>query len=328
MVQLDLPPSYRYEPIRSIPALSRALGYPVAALNRLALRADSLYRLAKPIAKADGSIRQPFDALEPLKSVHRSLKLRILRRVVFPDYLTGSVQGKDARRNADLHAGAAIVVCEDIASFFPSTTEDVVYDIWSGFFGFGPEVAQLLTALTVKDGVLPQGSIPASYLANLAFWRTEHGLYERLASKGIRYSRFVDDVTISCAKPLDRVEVSAAISGIYGLMANRGYTPKRSKQEITRGNQAMRVTKLVVNRRAALAPRERSAIRAGVKHLEVKLVEGDLTVEELHAAANSMAGRVGRLLQLHRSEGAALMARVAAVRAECAMRKARMEKAS
>ena len=59
-------PRYKNNPIRSVDALSKALGIPESVLRETAVRADALYRLAKPIIKLDGSIRQPFDALPPV----------------------------------------------------------------------------------------------------------------------------------------------------------------------------------------------------------------------------------------------------------------------
>ena len=57
---------YNAKPIYSLSSLAFALGFEEALLIKLASNADNKYRLAKPVIKADGSIRQPFDALEPL----------------------------------------------------------------------------------------------------------------------------------------------------------------------------------------------------------------------------------------------------------------------
>lgn len=306
-------PSYTCEPIRSLATLGRATGVPATTLCQLASDASKLYRLAKPIVKADGSVRQPFDALPSLKAVHRQLKTRILSRVVFPSYLTGSLKGRDAIRNASLHAGAAIVVTEDISNFFPSVSVDIVFDIWRGFFGFSTDVARVLTSLCTKDGALPQGAIPSSYLANLAFWDSEWQLYERLKASGISYSRYVDDVTVSSKTVLNERDLTACIGRVYGLMASKGLRPKRRKQKISRGYAPMVATKLVVNRHPAIPARERSAIRAAVHHLELALRSGTDKQVLAHEIAR-VAGRVGRLAQLHPAEASALKARLAKIR--------------
>nr|WP_250887142.1 MULTISPECIES: reverse transcriptase family protein [unclassified Rhodanobacter] len=306
-------PKYTFSPVRSLASLSRSLGVSVVELQRITDAANGLYRDAKPIIKADGSIRRTFDALPLLKSVHRRIQTQFFQRVVFPDYLTGSLKGRDARRNAALHAGAAVVVTEDIKNFFPSTDAKVVYSIWVSFFRFAPEVAQLLTMLTIKDGALPQGAITSSYLANLAFWDREWRLYESLRDRGITYSRYVDDVTFSCKEQLNNEKIGCCIAEVYGLMASKGFQAKRSKHEIRRGNGPMLTTKLMINARPALMTRERQNIRAAVHQLEV-LSRNSTDPVSLKSEINRVSGRVGRLSQLHPVEGAALRARLTMLR--------------
>lgn len=312
MTSQQRPPRFEHRPIRSQEALARRLGIPLDTLLAVAAIANTKYRLAKPIIKPDGSIRQPFDALEPLKSIHRRIKERILDRVIFPDYLTGSLRGRDAKKNAGFHVGAAIVICEDVSGFFPSTSAGAVNAIWSDFFRFSPDVATLLTLLTTKDGALPQGAITSSHLANLAFWRDEHPLYERFLAEGIAYSRYVDDVTVSSKRRLSNAEVEGCIACIYSMMGRNSYRPKRSKQEIQRANSSIFVTKLLANRRAALPSRERKAIRAAVYQLEKFLEEGD--VAAVIQGIGTASGRVNRLSQLHPTEGAVLKDRITSLR--------------
>ncbi|MBB1472606.1 RNA-directed DNA polymerase [Luteimonas sp. MC1782] len=306
-------PEYPHRPIGSLDALSAALQISRIELEHVASVTDSQYRLAKPIVKADGSIRQPYDALPLLKNVQRRIQARLLAPVQFPTYLTGSIKGRDARRNAAIHAGAKVVVCEDVASFFPSTSRLLVESIWTGFFGFSPEVAQMLAVLTTKNGSLPQGAVTSSYLANLAFWKKEPILQQQLELNGIAYSRYVDDITISSRRALLNPELSWCIAQIYGMMRGAGMQAKRGKQEIWRGDGRMLATKLVVNRRPALPPNDRKAIRTAVFQLEARFAAGD--VEDTFATElNRVAGRVVRLAQFHPVIGAALKGRIASLR--------------
>ncbi|MFO7073996.1 RNA-directed DNA polymerase, partial [Pseudomonas aeruginosa] len=84
-------PSYSQHRIGTLNSLRLPLGLSVDELLSLAQRADGLYRVAKSIAKPDGSIRNTYDALAPLKAVHRRIKSQILDHVVYPAYLTGSI---------------------------------------------------------------------------------------------------------------------------------------------------------------------------------------------------------------------------------------------
>ena len=307
-------PRYPHKAIRTLTALAAALGIPEEELVTVAATASSQYRKARPTTKSDGSVRQPFDALPRLKRIQRRVKDRLLCAVEFPDYLTGSIRGKSVMKNAKLHQGAAIVVAEDIAGFFPNTTAQAVHNIWKAGLGFSEEVAGLLTALTTKDGFLPEGAATSSYLANLVFWDCEGALQARLSQEGVVYSRYVDDVTLSCKQPLGRDQLTACIALVYGMFRSRGYDAKRGKHEISRGNGPMLVTKLVVNERPAITTQERSAIRAAVRQLEVQAVQTNPLPPDFATSLNSVAGRVVRLAQFHAREGERLKLRVGILR--------------
>lgn len=308
-----LTPKYDLNPIRDISALSRSLGMSEELLSNIAAKADSLYRKSKPIIKPDGSIRQTFDALPPLKLIQRQIKDRILKRVKFPEYLTGSLSGRDYRSNAAMHIGSTIIICEDIEGFFPCTSYEKILDIWLNFFGFSEEVAKLLTNLTIKDGVLPQGAITSSYLANLVFWNQEPRLQCNLAQKGIVYSRYVDDISISSKHHLLKNEQTTLIAQIYGMLLRHGYKAKRRKHEIFCNHQRMLITKLVANHKPALPPKERQNIRTAVFALEQRIGAGERG-PEIQTELNRVTSRVGLLGILHPTEAKQLKLRLHSIR--------------
>jgi hypothetical protein len=166
-------PRYPNQSIRTLPARAAALSINAEELVAVSAIASQLYRNARPTKKADGSIRQPVDALRRLKRIQRKIKDRLLREVEYPVFLTGSIRGRSVRHNAVLHQGATIVVSEDITGFFPSTTAECIFTVWTGCLGFSEEVAQLLTALTTKDGFLPEGAATSSYGCMTNCWHAE-----------------------------------------------------------------------------------------------------------------------------------------------------------
>lgn len=313
-------PRYPHQRIQSLKSLAAALRVPESELVSLSKIASSQYRDAKPIIKADGSIRQPIDALPRLKRVQRQIQVKLLRRVNYPAYLTGSLPGGSPRANANLHTKAAIVISEDIARFFPTTREQLVRRVWTDLFGFAEEVAVILTALTTKDGLLPEGARTSSYLANLIFWDCEPQLVEKLAAMGVTYSRYVDDVTLSSAEALTPVEIDRCIALVYGMFGSRGYKAKRKKHEIVRADAAMQVTKLVVNQRPALSKKDRKAVRAAVFKLESVVNSWQPLPDDIQSQINSASGRVSRLSQFHSTMGAQLKTRISKLREQLAQR--------
>lgn len=303
-------PSYPCKPIKSIAALARTLRLDEQVLISVAERADTSYRTVRP---KPGSTRQTFDAKGVLKEIHRKIKERFFLKVQFPDYLHGSLKGCDYVTNASLHTNKQILICEDVRSFFPSVKADRVEDVWRNFFHFSEEVSRLLTALTTKDGALPQGAITSSYLANLVLWRDEPLLQAKLAALGITYSRYVDDMVLSSSVHLTKAEQSHLIAQVYGMLRKNGLSAKRQKHEVFSATEPMIATKLIVNKKPSLDPRKRSQIRAQVHQLELAQKAGEDT-RIIRDLANKAAQRVGQLGRFHPREAEQLRARIRAVR--------------
>lgn len=303
-------PSYPCEPIRTVASLARTLGLSEAELLRICDRANASWRKVKPEL---GSTRETFDAHGPLKSLHRQLKNRIFSRVYFPDYLQGSLKGRDYVSNADLHKNKQILICEDVKKFFPSVSETFVEDVWRGFFGFSREVTSVLTRLTTKDGALPQGAITSSFLANLVMWRREPLLHAKLAAMGITYSRYVDDMSMSSTVHLDKAAQTKVIGMVYGMLAAHGLRASRHKHDVFSASQQMITTKLIVNRKPSLTAPKRSKVRAQVHQLEMA-AESGVSEIELRELANKASQRVGQLARFHKRSGELLRDRVKVIR--------------
>ncbi|WPG36220.1 reverse transcriptase family protein [Variovorax sp. EBFNA2] len=299
-------PSYPFDPIWTSEKLAKALRTELAELEAVAAVADRSYR---PVQIEPGSTREVFSAKPRLKAIQRRIKEVILQRVGFPEYLTGSVKGRDYITNAKLHAGARILICEDVSKFFPSVTAERVHDIWRHFFGFGDEVARLLTKLTTKAGTLPQGASTSSYLANLVLWRDEPHLQAKLAEHGLTYSRYVDDMAMSSNLYITPAEQERIIADVYGVLRRNGLSAKRKKHEISSSSQRMIVTKVIVNVKPSWSKARRSAVRTQVYELEKRVASGgDGT--DLRKFADRTSNLVGQLGRFHAREAGLLRARV------------------
>lgn len=308
-------PFYSRRRISNMAALSKALNTSISELSGLVRRANQMYRLASTLTKSDGSLRQTWDAYEPLKKVQRNIKRNILDYVVYPVYLTGSLKGCDYTVNASLHAGATIVISEDITCFFPSTSAEIVQSIWRNFFGFGQEVAKCLTSLTTRQGELPQGAITSSFLANLAFWKYEPALQASLRARGLVYSRYVDDIAVSSENFLDNPTKTAVIADIYGMLFRHGYRPKRTKHEIRTSGERMEVTRLSVNSKPGLSASRQSQIRSAVNHLEQAFLRGEI-IEFDKGSYTQTLGQVHLLARFHPGKAEKLKQRLLALKAD------------
>ncbi|MGJ7572944.1 reverse transcriptase family protein [Variovorax sp. RB2P76] len=303
-------PSYPHDPIWSMEKLAKAISTDQIELEAIAAVADRSYRVVK---MAPGSTREVFSAKPRLKLIQRRIKEAILGRVVFPEYLTGSVKGRDYITNAQLHVGSRILICEDVSKFFPSVSAQKVWDIWRHFFGFAEDVAHLLTKLTTKGGGLPQGASTSSYLANLVLWRDEPLIEAKLRAHGIRYSRYVDDMAMSSTLYLTPSIQEKIIADVYGMLRRNGLSAKRKKHETSSSSQRMIVTKVIVNAKPSWTTARRSAVRTQVYELERRVASGERGAE-LQTFADRTSNLVGQLGRFHTQEAGPLRKRARAAR--------------
>lgn len=309
MKSLQNKPFYKNAPIKSVGALARTLQLAEPQLIQLARNASRMYRKV-PVPKKDGSTRYTWDAQKQLKEIHGLINSRIFHRTTFPLFLQGGIRDplypRDYVRNADIHVDPSTLVTLDIADFFPNTSDSAVMEIWSTFFRFPPVVAKLLTMLTTKDGFLPQGARTSSYLANLAFFKDEHDLVARLEQQGWRYSRLVDDITISkqrCASDDELAQVNATL---FAFVNRHGYSVKRSKHDVQRRNARMSVNGLVVNKKVSLPKSQRRSIASLLHRTNAAMDVG----EGYTMPVNRVRGQVAMVKRMHPELGEKMLAQL------------------
>lgn len=185
-------------PIGSITRLARLLDISKANLLKLAEDAHALYRPGHLIliGKEPRPIRVPVPQLAIIQR-------RILERV-FVDFEPhecsyGGVKGRTAIDNAKNHLDKLFVLKIDIRKFYPNVHYRWVQAFFERRLGCIPPVASILRRLLTLDRGLPQGTCTSPALADQIIGRVDTRLQRALNGKGITYTRWVDDLTLSAA---------------------------------------------------------------------------------------------------------------------------------
>ncbi len=314
----DKNPYSKVTPIAHIHSLASFLSVSEKELIEISNSVDRLWKPGKLLKKKSGEPRPTIDAKKPLKSIHEKIKVRLLKQVHYPKYLLGGISDKffkrDYKQHALVHSGKKHLIEEDVKDFFPNTSIEVVRSIWQYFFKFSPEVAEILTKLTTLNCSLPQGWKTSGYLANLAFWEREHQLVEDFYKRGIAYSRFMDDISVSTKHKLHTKDKTYIVGEIYKMLYASGYTPKRSKHEISSAAKCMKVTGLIVNtKKPTLSQKEKNNIRAAVRECE-NHAKHDRTSKIYEKKWNSVSGRVGKLKRFHPNRAKKLRDRLSEIK--------------
>ncbi|HYE36065.1 reverse transcriptase family protein [Methylocaldum sp.] len=292
-------PQYFHLPIGSVQVLARTLGTHPDLLCDIARKVDQSYT-SFDIPKKNGSFRTVVEPKHELKKLQKRINTRILEHVQYPLYLQGGIKDKnnprDYIKNASIHGKPEIVITLDIKNFYTNIQREKVLKIFKLFFNFEPDVANLLTDLTTFNGRVPQGGCCSSYLANLVFFNSEYKLVQSLRRHGWRYSRLLDDITISSLTHVEDIESPikdiAALCTKYGLKINNKKTKISYRKH---GISDLCVTGVWIgHNQPRIQKEERRYIRLLTHICEQKYKE-DPYSDDYHKLWNMVSGKVAKL---------------------------------
>lgn len=305
---------YLLSPISSLKALSGVLQIPERLLIEVLDDTSKYYRENKPIIKPDGSERVTYSLKKELKIIQKRINKNIFQNVVYPIYLQGSIKDKQFPRtyhsDARIHAGANIIISEDVSNYFHSIDRKHVLKMWKHLFCFPPDISEILTKLTTHNGYVPQGGVTSSYIANLILWDLEPNVVAKLKNIDLNYTRYIDDITLSSTvKNLPDKNIEIAIGLVYSMLLKKGVSPNRKKHQIMRKSNRMNIHKLTVNSgRPTLSKIKRNNIRMDMYNLlKIRIAHGRNS-QPYKSKFNSVSGRVRELSIFHAHQALKLRA--------------------
>ena len=160
-----------------------------------------------------------------LKYIQSKINKYLIENIKMPEYAYGGVKGRDNIINALRHKGIKYVFQTDIKDFFPFITNKMVYNMLV-LNGFSPDVASVITKLVTYKGHLPQGSPASTTIANLVFVPVGIKLQQFAEDNKLRFTTFVDDMTIS-----SQTDFKHIVPDILEIITTGGF--KISQQKTT-----------------------------------------------------------------------------------------------
>lgn len=255
--------------------------------------------LISPPSKKSREVSEP---KESLKKIQKRINSRIMSEVDYPKYLMGGIRDTASRRdyvnNSKLHLKPETLINLDIENFFPNIHKEHVKNVFKYLFRFSEDVSETLSCLTTLEGVVPQGGCTSTYLGNLVFFNYEYGVVSKLRSKGISYSRLLDDITLSSKKRLTEEEKTWAISLVAGMINHYGMNMHDGKTRIE--HRESRDAKYEVtgawvrHGEPKIRKDDRKKIRSAVRKCEIMYEESPYS-SEYHKQWNKTSGRVAQL---------------------------------
>jgi hypothetical protein len=271
-----------------------------------------------------------------LRLMQRRLLDDMLARVPVHDAAHGFVSGRSALTHARLHTGQKLVVRFDLAHFFTSISAARAHGVFQAL-GYPREVATALLGLCttrtpqlvladaprpepftaemsgarfnhlrlLAEWHLPQGAPTSPALANLAAFGLDVRLSAFAQKRGLRYSRYADDLVFSGAS----VGVGPLHDFVRTVVEEEGFRLNEEKTRVMRAHQRQEVTGLVVNEKPNVTREAYDLIKARLHRCETQ-GPGD----DADTLRSELQGQIAWVAMSSATRGAKLTAAFARVR--------------
>ena len=241
--------------LRLLGRTDREDGEQLACLYAVSNHIEKHYHPAE-IRKRDGSIRRLLVPDPLLKKIQRNILHNILDQMPVSPYATAYHKGAGIRLNARPHSGAKLLLKLDIKDFFENILFCQVYQQAFPTIYFPPSVGTILTYLCCYRDYLPQGAPTSAAISNLVMKPFDTYMGAWCGEKGIRYSRYCDDMSFSGEFDADTVIRKAG-----GFLNAMGFEMNTKKTKAVSCHQRQEVTGIVVNQKPQLSKEYRRRLR-------------------------------------------------------------------
>ena len=206
---------------------------------------DSMYRSFR-LPKRTGGTRQ-IEAPEPqLAFLQRRIARKILKKIPISPYATAYHRGARMTKNASPHTGKKHLLKIDLSDFFHSIR---LTDVHSRVFApyYPKQIGYFLSLICCKDGRLTQGAPSSPAISNIVMRCFDEPFGHWCEKRGLSYTRYCDDITISGDVPLYRAYEKASL-----WLSNMGFTINEKKTRFITDASRQTVTGLTVNEKVSV----------------------------------------------------------------------------
>ena len=248
--------------------MSKETRVSVEALRLLIYRADYRYHIYTLDKKGPGNKKRTiYQPSRELKALQGWVLRNILDKLSSSPFSMGFEKKQSILINALPHVGANFILNIDLEDFFPSITARKVFGVFHSL-GYNRAIASSLTRLCCYKNLLPQGSPASPKLANLICSRLDYRIQGYAGRRGLIYTRYADDLTISAQtmkKVITAHDLLVSIIPTEGLIINSNQTCIRCPRT------QKKVTGLVVSHdKIGIGKRTSKEIRAKIHHVFVR----------------------------------------------------------
>jgi retron-type reverse transcriptase len=214
------------------------------------------------LLKKNGGFREIDAPSKPMKAIQRWILDHILYNIDVGKYAHGFAPGRSIVTNAIEHQGQKLVLGIDLKDFFPS----IKYNRVLGYFktiGYKEDIAIILTEFCTFKWRLPQGAPTSPMISNLIAWYLDNDLARFCEERGLTYTRYADDITISGDQDLPRYTTI-----IIKKIEESGFSINEEKLRLLTQGTCQKVTGVIVNDKISLGKDNKRKLKAIVYNIK------------------------------------------------------------
>lgn len=222
------------------------------------------------IPKRSGGTRIIDAPSDELKEIQRGILEKLYKSVKVSPFCHGGIPDRNIATNALNHVGRYYIASCDIKNFFPSITLNNFklncYD------KMDEDLFNEVIEYCFYKNRLPQGGVTSPYLANIFLSSFDWKMANIFAKRGIFYSRYFDDITLSVNEPYEHKSAISTMLWISLLfivknsLTRLGLTLNSNKIKIIGKGSRQEVCGVTVNEKLNVNKRYRLSLRSEIYH--------------------------------------------------------------
>lgn len=237
------------------------------------------------IPKKDGSDRVINDPYKSLKDIQRKV-LKHFNRIVKPEWLMSGRKGRSYLDNGKYHRGSRYAITIDIKDFYPSCSRNKVYLMFCTQFEMEPDIAGILTDLTVLENTVPTGAPTSQAIMYWVYSEAFKKLNRLAESFNCRFSLYVDDMAFSSEQPIS----FAILDNINDILRETGLRIKWPKLKKYGPNDCKLITGVVLDAQNNL--KVPNKLRRSIIDLANNLKNPEISEVKRQKLLSSLSGKV------------------------------------
>lgn len=246
--------------------LAKLTGLSTRLLYCLSIKTQNYYRRTT-IPKRNGTAREINIPSYTLRILQRWILVNILNKIRPSTRAMAFRRGPNfgQKQNAYYHSHTLYGLSLDLKDFFPSISANKIYTVFSNI-GYDHFASTILTNICTLEGKLPQGGVCSPALSNIVCKALDKRLIGLCEKRGIRFTRYADDMYFSCD---DKTLLLKNFSIICKIIEDEGFDLNNKKTHFYTPSNRKRITGITL---VTIPTNTENAVELkAAKHLKKKI---------------------------------------------------------